>query len=105
MSASHVLIVPLIATIIVGGIILVLAGMVTYAKMKLIHAQDKMVSRVYQDMVTQARRNDDLMCELIGAIEKAPSTAGILLDTTVQQAIYDAHSAYRDLGVHMKGIK
>lgn len=105
MSSTHVLIVPVIACAIAGGIIVSLAIWVALAKRQLIRAQDRAVSRAYTDMARHSELNDDLMCSLIQAIESAPATADTLLPVTVQQEIYDAHTRYRELGTTRKGIE
>jgi hypothetical protein len=104
MSSTHVLIVPIIACALVGGIITGLAIWVTIAKMALIRTQDRVASRVYTDAMDHARKTDDLVCELIGEIEHAPATADTLFPVSVQQEIYDAHSRYQELGTARKGI-
>jgi len=103
-SSTHVLLVPIIACVVAGGIILALAFWVALAKMALIRAQDRVVSRVYRDAMDHARKTDDMVNQVIQAIEVAPATADVLLSESVQQEIYDAHSRYRELGTSRKGI-
>ena len=105
MSSSHVLIVPIIAAVVVACVILSLAAWVAVGKMMLIRHQDHLASHTDQAHISHERRTDDLVSELIIAIENAPATADTLLSKDVQQQIYDAHSRYQELGAHMKGIR
>jgi hypothetical protein len=104
MSSSHVLIVPLIAIGIIGLIVVIIALVVAGTKMHLIRTQDRLLGHQYQEMVSHARKTDDLMCSLIGEIEHSPATADTLLAPEMQQEIYDAHSRYVELGTTRKGI-
>lgn len=104
MSSTHVLLVPIIACVVVGGIILALALWVAVAKMALTRSQRRVSDAAYTRTIWHAQQADDLVCKLILAIEKSSSTADVLLGPELEQEIYDAHSRYVELGTARKGI-
>ncbi len=104
MSSSRVLIVPIIAALLIGAVIVILALWVAYGAWRRNRAQYLLASEKYEQMAKYARDTDDLVCSLINEIEAAPATADTLLSKDVQQGVYSAHSQFRELR-SMKGIK
>lgn len=93
MSSSHVLVVPIIACAIVGGIIIMIALAIGLKRWQFYRKAAFAESEPIRELRQYASRTDDAICTLISDLERIPATKSLLPDPTVE-AIYEAHREY-----------
>ena len=89
---------PLLGTIVVGVIVLLLAGWCAVAFIRARNATTRVYTRQYADLVRQARAADDALVSVINVIETSQATADTMFSQEVQRQIYEAHSSFREIG-------